>query len=146
MNHTIRQNGTKPSQEIIDMVASHFRSAGYTVGINNPYSNSVCASMDPNKARTKTIMIEVNKAVYLQPDACETLYSGCLLTLLDAKKESNKSRYKTAPARAILTGDFFRSFGRSWTKKYENVVQMLPKLGLAEKENLPNRCSTTIWE
>lgn len=62
------EDDTKPSQEIIDMVASHFRSAGYSVGINNPYSNSVCASMDPNKARTKTFMIEVNKAVYLQSD------------------------------------------------------------------------------
>jgi hypothetical protein len=62
------EDDTKPSQEIIDMVASHFRSAGYSVGINNPYSNSACASMDPNKARTKTFMIEVNKAVYLQSD------------------------------------------------------------------------------
>ena len=85
------EDDTRPSQEIIDMVASYFRSAGYSVGINNPYSNSVCASMDPNKARTKTIMIEVNKAVYLQTDGItpgdmfyklKTLLSGLYDTLL----------------------------------------------------------------
>ena len=59
------EDDTRPQQEVIDMIAVHFREAGYSVGINEPYSNSVCASMDPNKARTKTIMIEINKAVYL---------------------------------------------------------------------------------
>ena len=43
--------------------------------------------------------------------ARETLYSGCLLTLLDAKKRATKVAIKLTPARAILTGDFFRSFG-----------------------------------
>ena len=62
------EDDTKPPQETIDLVANHFRKAGYSVGLNNPYTNSICASMDPNKARTKTLMIEVNKAVYLQPD------------------------------------------------------------------------------
>lgn len=62
------EDDTKPTQETIDMIIGHFREAGYSVGINNPYSNSVCASMDPQKARTKTIMIEVNKSVYLQKD------------------------------------------------------------------------------
>jgi N-formylglutamate amidohydrolase len=62
------EDDTRPQQEVIDMIAGHFREAGYSVGINEPYSNSVCASMDPNKARTKTIMIEINKAVYLDAD------------------------------------------------------------------------------
>ena len=31
-------------------------------------------------------------------------------------------------------------------KKYQNVEQMLSKSGPAEKEKIPNRCSTTIWE
>ena len=43
--------------------------------------------------------------------ARETLYSGCLLTLLDTKKRATKVAIKLTPARAILTGDFFRSFG-----------------------------------
>ena len=59
---------TRPSLEIIELVVEHFRLAGYTVGVNEPYSNSVCASMEPDKARTQTIMIEVNKSVYLLPD------------------------------------------------------------------------------
>ena len=43
--------------------------------------------------------------------ARETLYSGCLLTLLVTKKRSTKVAIKLTPARVILTGDFFRSFG-----------------------------------
>ncbi|MBR5568051.1 MAG: hypothetical protein IKW27_04845, partial [Bacteroidales bacterium] len=39
--------------------------------------------------------------------ARETLYSGCLLTLLVTKKRSTKVAIKLTPARAILTGDFF---------------------------------------
>lgn len=62
------EDDTKPSQQTIDLVVDHFCKEGYSVGINEPYSNSVCASMDPEKARVKTIMIEVNKAVYLQKD------------------------------------------------------------------------------
>ena len=31
-------------------------------------------------------------------------------------------------------------------KKYQNVEQMLSKSGPAEKEKIPNRCSTTIWD
>ena len=62
------EDDTRPQQEIIDMIAGHFREAGHSVEINEPYSNSVCASMDLRKARTKTIMIEINKAVYLDAD------------------------------------------------------------------------------
>ena len=39
--------------------------------------------------------------------ARETLYSGCLLTLLVTKKRSTKVAIKLTPARVILTGDFF---------------------------------------
>jgi hypothetical protein len=31
-------------------------------------------------------------------------------------------------------------------KKYQNVEQMLSKSGPAEKEKIPNRCPTTIWD
>lgn len=62
------EDDTKPSQETIDLIVNHFRMAGYSVSVNYPYSNSVCASMDPEKIRVKTIMIEVNKSVYLQSD------------------------------------------------------------------------------
>lgn len=62
------EDDTRPLQETIDLITGHFREAGYSVRINEPYSNSVCASMDPSKARTKTVMIEVNKAAYLESD------------------------------------------------------------------------------
>lgn len=58
----------KPLQKTINLVVDHFRMGGYSVGINDPYSNSVCVSMNPEKDRTKTIMIEINKSVYLQSD------------------------------------------------------------------------------
>ena len=78
----VNDDDTKPSQETVDLVANHFRKAGYSIGLNNPYSNSVCASMDPNKARTKTLMIEVNKAVYLQPDGITPGSTFCKLKAL----------------------------------------------------------------
>jgi N-formylglutamate amidohydrolase len=59
---------TKLSQKTINLIVKHFQDAGFRVGINSPYSNSVCASMDPLDIRTKTIMIEVNKSVYLESD------------------------------------------------------------------------------
>ena len=52
-----------PSDEIINIVVEHFKNAGFKVGINDPYSNSMRV-----KASIPTFMIEFNKAVYLQPD------------------------------------------------------------------------------
>ena len=49
--------------------------------------------------------------LYWKNRARETLDSGCLLTLLVTKKRSTKVAIKLTPARVILTGDFFRSFG-----------------------------------
>ena len=64
----VNEDETKPSNEIIDLITKHFRTAGYTVAINTPYSNSICSSTATQKNPTKTIMIEVNKSVYLMPD------------------------------------------------------------------------------
>ena len=54
---------------------------------------------------------ELRKYAKWKNRARETLYSGCLLTLLVTKKRSTKVAIKLTPARVILTGDFFRSFG-----------------------------------
>ena len=62
------EDETKPSDEVINLIVEHFRVAGYKVGINEPYSNSVCSSITPQKIQTKTIMLEINKAVYLKSD------------------------------------------------------------------------------
>ncbi len=57
------EDATRPSDNILNLVAEHFASAGLKVGINTPYSNSMRVEKD-----IPTLMIEVNKRVYLQED------------------------------------------------------------------------------
>ncbi len=53
---------SKPDQEMIDGVARLFDGAGFKVGLNNPYSNSIT----PRKPIDyKSLMIEVNKRCYM---------------------------------------------------------------------------------
>lgn len=56
---------TKPSDEIIDKINKFFIIRGFKVGINNPYSNSICVNSDLNY---KSIMIEVNKKLYMDEE------------------------------------------------------------------------------
>ncbi len=54
---------SKPDEETIDGIIQIFEDAGYKVGINSPYSNSIT----PKKSDCyKSIMIEVNKKLYLR--------------------------------------------------------------------------------
>lgn len=51
-----------PSKKTIDTVINTFRSKGYNVGVNSPYSNSItphCLHL------YKSIMVELNKSIYL---------------------------------------------------------------------------------
>ena len=57
------EDATRPSNNILNLVAEHFASAGLKVGMNTPYSNSMRVEND-----IPTLMIEVNKRVYLQKD------------------------------------------------------------------------------
>ena len=59
----VNEDATRPSDNILNLVAEHFASAGLKVGINTPYSNSMRVEKD-----IPTLMIEVNKGVYLQND------------------------------------------------------------------------------
>ena len=52
-----------PSDEIINIVVEHFKTAGFKVGVNDPYSNAMRV-----KASIPTFMIEFNKASYLASD------------------------------------------------------------------------------
>ena len=54
---------TRPDNNVLNLVVEHFASNGYRVGINTPYSNSMRV-----KADIPTMMIEVNKSVYLLDD------------------------------------------------------------------------------
>lgn len=55
-------DASKPEQEMIDKATHLFDRAGFKVGLNNPYSNSIT----PKKpVDYKSLMIEVNKRCYM---------------------------------------------------------------------------------
>ena len=51
------------SKKLTDFTINHFKKYGYSIKINYPYSGTMC----PNKKddRVKSIMIEINKRIYL---------------------------------------------------------------------------------
>jgi N-formylglutamate amidohydrolase len=52
---------SKPPQEVLDFVSSHFSNRGYNVEFNRPYSNSI----SPLGYVGHSMMIEINKRCYL---------------------------------------------------------------------------------
>ena len=54
-------DGSKPAQEVLDFVSSHFTKRGYKVEFNRPYSNSI----SPLGYVGHSLMIEINKRCYL---------------------------------------------------------------------------------
>lgn len=53
---------SRPSDLVLQLIIKHFIGAGYKVGVNNPYSNSI----SPKCQFTYTsVMIEVNKDIYM---------------------------------------------------------------------------------
>ena len=59
----VNDDWSRPDDNLIDRVLSYFRSWGYSVGLNEPYSNSVSPETG---FRYGSLMIEVNKRVYLR--------------------------------------------------------------------------------
>ena len=59
-------DSTRPSDEIIELARRTFTDAGYSVGINTPYSNSLIAH--PNRP---SLMIELNKRIYMNEKTLE---------------------------------------------------------------------------
>ena len=59
---------SKPDDDIISGIASIFAAAGYKVKFNKPYSNSITPKSD---SLYKSIMIEVNKKLYLRNNSNE---------------------------------------------------------------------------
>ena len=57
------EDWSKPEQEQIDFIVGTFQKAGYKVGINTPYSNSITPKCEH---KYKSVMIEVNKRCYLR--------------------------------------------------------------------------------
>lgn len=68
------EDESKPSKRLFHMICDAFTDAGYKVGINAPYSNSL-TPVKPIEYRS--IMIEVNKSVYMnEKNIC--LVPGCI--------------------------------------------------------------------
>lgn len=56
---------TKPNERIINLVCDYFTELGYRVAVNTPFSNSKTVD---TPAHYKSLMIEVNKRVYMYED------------------------------------------------------------------------------
>jgi len=56
------EDWSKPEQQTIDRIIRKFYDAGYKVGVNNPYSNSLSPTCDHSY---HSLMIEVNKRIYI---------------------------------------------------------------------------------
>lgn len=87
----VNDDWSRPGEALIDRVVSHFRAKGYSVGLNEPYSNSI----SPDAGfRYGSLMIEVNKRAYLHgpqtldiPKAfiLRRCIEECLIALLSIK-------------------------------------------------------------
>ena len=59
------EDWSKPSDDFISGAIQYFKDRGYKVGVNTPYSNSISPKCD---CEYKSLMIEVNKRLYLKSD------------------------------------------------------------------------------
>ncbi len=62
------EDRTRPDDKFIGTVCSHFEALGYKVGVNEPFSNSKTFS---TPVIYKSIMIEVNKRLYMDEETLE---------------------------------------------------------------------------
>ncbi|MCD8202531.1 MAG: N-formylglutamate amidohydrolase, partial [Prevotella sp.] len=62
---------SRPSEEIISRIIDIYKSKGFNVGINTPYSNSIQPIADKKELHTEyfSFMVELNKRTYLTPDS-----------------------------------------------------------------------------
>jgi N-formylglutamate amidohydrolase len=62
------EDDTKPSDVVLALVADHFTDRGYKVSFNVPFSNSKTVE---TPARYTSLMIEINKSIYMDEDTLE---------------------------------------------------------------------------
>lgn len=62
------EDRTKPDKMIIGTICNHFEALGYKVGVNRPFSNSKTFNTPSDY---KSIMIEINKRLYMNEDTLE---------------------------------------------------------------------------
>ncbi len=73
------EDGSKPSEELIELISNHFKGYGYRIGINKPYSNSISPEMS---FTYPSVMIELNKAIYADAEKLDYLL-GCSVRCSD---------------------------------------------------------------
>ena len=73
INIGFNEDFSKPSAAFITFLADFFEQYGYKVGINKPYSNSITPTQE---LAYKSVMIELNKKIYLNEDTNELLSSA----------------------------------------------------------------------
>lgn len=72
----INDDWSRPDDSLVDKTVSHFLAKGYSVKVNDPYSNSISPETG---FRYRSLMIEVNKRTYLQGDRDLDLAKACAL-------------------------------------------------------------------
>ncbi len=75
------EDWSKPPVKIIEMVGDVFTNTGYRIAYNEPYGNSISPEMNFNY---HSIMIEVNKALYLDRDSNKKLEFQKLQSILQS--------------------------------------------------------------
>ena len=65
---------SNPGEELLQMMCDLFANVGYRVAFNRPYSNSM-VPQSGDVQNCKSVMIEVNKSVYLDSDGA-TISAG----------------------------------------------------------------------
>ena len=63
-----------PSEEIISIFKSYYESFGYSVAFNLPYSGSLVPNKFNNNERLDSIMIEINRRIYLHKSSDDAIY------------------------------------------------------------------------
>jgi N-formylglutamate amidohydrolase len=69
----VNNDWSRPTDFVIDLVTKVFKQAGYSVLVNHPYSNSMAPQMEFSY---DSIMIELNKRIYLNEQTLELLDSA----------------------------------------------------------------------
>ena len=59
------EDETRPTQDVLDLVISYFVNLGYSVGLNEPFSNS---KTFPGATDYHSLMIEINKRCYMNEE------------------------------------------------------------------------------
>ena len=68
----VNEDWSRPTEFLIELVMEFFKQAGYKVALNTPFSNAIAP---PTNFRYDSIMIELNKRIYINEDTLELLDS-----------------------------------------------------------------------